>query len=488
MAWYAVEALEDAIEGTREFLFPFDVSTWLRLAIVVFFLGGFGTSSPLQGGTQFSTGSNRPVPSPPSNVSIPVDILTLFVVLFVIAVSIAVVFLLVGSVMEFVLIESLRTQEVHVRRYVGDYFGRGLRLFGFRLVLFLVVFVPVVGIVLSAVPVFSTGSPTIAFGTLLLFIPVIFVLGLFVTLVDGLTTNFVVPVMVAREHSEQTGWPDSWLRERGVVAGWRAFWPTLRREWKQYGVYLVLKVFLAIAVGFLVTIAAGVLSVLLLIPFAILGLLVVVAFGGFAVVGTTLANPAALALFGLLALAYVVCLLFALAVVRVPIRTYLGYFSLFVLGDTEATFDLIPALREQIREADSALEFRIELPTDGVVPHGSGIPREMDERRVFHRQPRAFAVAGNGDGALGLWKSVRPNAVGSLADADHLEMFGREFGDDETVRRQVRVVFSEGVSVLACEVRGTHRVVVGVESRAGYRRRALAAFGGDDGEGTGFDR
>ncbi|MFH5798582.1 hypothetical protein [Haladaptatus sp. CMAA 1911] len=353
MAWYAVDALGDAIEGTREFLFPFDVKTWLRLAVVVFFLGGFGTASPFQGGTQFSTGSDQPVPSPPSNVSIPVDILTLVAVLIVIAVSIAILFLLVGSVMEFVFIESLRTREVHVRRYAGEYFGQGLRLFAFRLVLFLVVFLPVLGFVLFALSAFSSGPPTIAFGTLLVFLPVFAVLVFFVALVDGLTTNFVVPVMVAREHSESTGWQDSRLQERGVVAGWRAFWPTLRREWKQFGIYLVLKFFLAIAVGFLVSIAAGILAVLLLIPFAVIGLLVVVAFGGLSAVGTTLANPLALALFGLLVLAYVVCLLVTLAVVRVPIRTYLGYFSLFVLGDTEDKFDLIPALREKIRDGDS---------------------------------------------------------------------------------------------------------------------------------------
>ncbi len=171
MTWYAVEALGDAIEGTREFLFPPDVGTWLRLAVVVFFLGGFGTSSPLQGGTQFSTGSDQPVPSPPSNVSVPVDIVTLVAVLIAIAVSIAILFLLVGSVMEFVFIESLRTREVHVRRYAGEYFGQGLRLFVFRFVLFLVVFLPVIGLVLSAVSVFSSGPPTVAFGTLLVVPP-----------------------------------------------------------------------------------------------------------------------------------------------------------------------------------------------------------------------------------------------------------------------------------------------------------------------------
>ncbi|EFW92472.1 hypothetical protein ZOD2009_09193 [Haladaptatus paucihalophilus DX253] len=341
MSWYAVEALDDAIEGTREFLFPFDAGTWLRLAIVVFFLGGASSSSPFQGGMQFSSGSNDPVPTPPSppgggDVSIPTDTILLVVAaVIIVAVLLGLLFTLIGSMMEFAFVESLRSREVHVRRYMSRYFGQGLRLFVFRLVLFLVVVLPIGVLILVTVPVFSAGSPSIAAGTVLVFIPVFILLALFVALVDGLTTNFVVPVMI--------------LQERGVIAGWQAFWPTLRREWKQYGVYLVLKFFLAIAVGFLVSIAGGIIAVFLLIPFAIFAVLLVVAFGGFAAISATLSNPVALVLFGALVLGYVACLLFALALVRVPIQTYLGYFSLLVLGDTNSEFDLIPELREEIR-------------------------------------------------------------------------------------------------------------------------------------------
>lgn len=336
MSWYAVSAIEDAIEVTREFLFPFDLSKWLRLAVIVFFLGGLGVSSPVQSGMQFSPGSNEPVQGPPGGFDISPDtVLTVFVVLFVIAVFLGLLFTLIGSVMEFALVESLRSREVHVRDYMGNHFGQGFRLFVFRVVLFLIVLAPIAVIVLLTVPALLGGSGNIALGTFFLFLPVFFVLGLIVALVDGFTRSFVVPVMI--------------VRERGVLAGWSAFWPTLRREWKQYGVYLVLKFFIGIAVGFLVSIAAAIVFVILLVPFGIVGALLAVAFGGFASLGTTLATPVGIAVFGLLVLAYVLCAVFFLALVRVPIRTYIGYFSLLVLGDTNEEFDLIPTFREKIR-------------------------------------------------------------------------------------------------------------------------------------------
>ena len=59
------------------------------------------------------------------------------VVLFavVIAAFVAITVAFVGAIMEFVFVESLREREVHVHEYANAYWRRGLRLFGFRLVL-----------------------------------------------------------------------------------------------------------------------------------------------------------------------------------------------------------------------------------------------------------------------------------------------------------------------------------------------------------------
>lgn len=329
MPWYAVEALDDAIETTKAFLLPVEIRTWLKLAIIVLFLGGTSASPPTGGGNfQFGGG-------PPPEIPISIDtITTLIIAVVTVAILLWLIFTFIGSLMEFAFVESLRSHEVHVRRYLHRYFGQGVRLFGFRVVIFTLVLLPIVGFLFIFIPALLDGSADVAFGSLFFFLPVVVILALVAGLIDGLTTNFVVPVMI--------------LRGGGVVAGWRRFWPALRNQWKQYGVYVLLRFALSIAAGIVVSIVGGILSIIFLIPFAIVGIGLYVLFG--APVPTAVASDISILVsFGLLALAYGLLLLFVFAVVRVPIQTYLRYFALLVLGDTDGELDLIPELREEVR-------------------------------------------------------------------------------------------------------------------------------------------
>lgn len=331
MPWYAVEALDDAIETTKALLLPVEVRTWLKLAIIVFFLGGASASPPTGGNFQF-TGE---LGGSPLDIPVSMDtVITIVLSIVAVAILLWLLFTFVGSVMQFAFVESIRTREIYVRRYASEYFGQGLRLFGFRVVLFTLLFIPIIGFAFLYIPSTLGGSPDVALGTLLLFLPVMILLGLFVALVDGLTTNFVVPVMI--------------LRNSGVLAGWRTFWPTLRGQWKQYVVYILLRFVLTIAGGLVVSIVGGLVALVLLIPFVVLGGLLLVAFGGPAAV---LSSPGVLALtlFGLLAVVYGLLLLFVFAVVSVPVQSYLGYYALLVLGDTNREFDLIPEFRADVR-------------------------------------------------------------------------------------------------------------------------------------------
>jgi len=76
MALHAVENVEEAFGVTREFLTPINIRRWLKLALVVFFVGS-GVSFPT---AQFNTST------PPGDVSngelpfsLPVDVMTLIV-------------------------------------------------------------------------------------------------------------------------------------------------------------------------------------------------------------------------------------------------------------------------------------------------------------------------------------------------------------------------------------------------------------------------
>jgi hypothetical protein len=345
MSLHAVENLDDALDATRALLWPVDRSRWLKLALVAFFVGTPGAG--LNGG-QFNVptgGGEAPpggVPGPDAMPS-PVEFQNVLLVVgavVAVALVLGLLFLLVGSIMEFVLVESLRRESVTVRQYWGERWRQGLRLFGFRVVVSLVVLGSAVVLgALFVLPAVLGGGPAVRSGALgvlaaLLLLPVVAVLAVLVGLVEGFTTVFVVPVMV--------------LEDCGVLAGWRRLWPTITAHPWQYAAYVLLSVVLSIAGGILVALVGGVAVLVLLIPFGILAALGVAVFSVFEPLGVGI-----LALVGVL-FVVVVAVVFALA--QVPVVAYLRYYALLVLGDVEAALDLIPERRAAIRAASAPEE------------------------------------------------------------------------------------------------------------------------------------
>lgn len=348
MPWYAVVALDDGLDATRTLLTPFDARQWLRLALVVFFVGSAGTGGPsVTAGS--STGRPSAVPPGPSRPpgpfgpeavaeieeALPVsfaEALPFVVAALAVALVFGLLYALIGSVMEFVFVESLRRQRVRVRDYALQHLGRALGLFAFRFALGLVVALPAVAVALAALS-FAGGQPRVSVGLLVVSAPLLVLLGAAVALVDAFTTNFVVPVMIRKNV--------------GVVTGWRRFWPTLSDEREQFGVYALVWVVLVAAVGVLASAIGGVVGAVLAAPLAVVAVLIVPLLGGPAAV---LSNPVALAIAVAVLLGYLVVLMAATAVLFVPVQTYLGYHALLVLGDAEPDFDLMPDLRREIRE------------------------------------------------------------------------------------------------------------------------------------------
>lgn len=331
MALHAIDDVGDAFDATRAFLFPFDRSKWLKLALIVFFVGGVGAN--FGSGTNYTTdGSEFGGP-----VDLPVAPETLFAIVvaaFVAAAVLALLFLLVGSVMEFVFLEALRgDDEVHVRAPFREHFGKGLRLFGFRFVLGLPVFALVALLGVTVALAVMSGSPDSAIlAPLFLLLPVILLVGFVTALVNGLTTAFVTPVML--------------LEGRGVLSAWRRFWPTLTGQWKEYLAYLVAAFVLSFVVALAFGIAAAIAVVVLLVPFGLVG---GAALAAALTLGSGTAATVAWAAFAVVVALFVVTAIVVTAVLQVPVQTYLRYYALFVLGDTEEAFDLVPEMRATVR-------------------------------------------------------------------------------------------------------------------------------------------
>lgn len=352
MSWYAVGSLDDAVGATRSFLLPFDLGRWLRLAVVVFFLGGAGgggggvsnAANVGGGGTVpgggfgpgFGPGGFGPGGGPdgfgpgfdPGNplAALPVEALlsNLSLVFAVVGVLVllGLLFSLVGAVMEFVFVDALRTDRVRVRGPFRRRFGKGLRLFGFRVALGALVLAPIVAA--GALALLGAGESAPGVGLLALLALASGVVAVPVVPVLALTTAFVVPVML--------------VDDVGVLAGWRRFWPTLRAEWVQFLVFFVVRVLLGIGAGIAVTFVLGLFVVLALAFVLLLSGIVVLAFGSPSAALASLAGVVAFAVVGLFALLLLVAVVLP---VRIVVSTYFRTYELLVLGAAADAYDLL---------------------------------------------------------------------------------------------------------------------------------------------------
>ncbi len=202
----AVDNLSDAIDATRNLLLPIRAWLWLKLAIVVFFLGGTG------GG--FSTGDPT-IATDDEMISMVQDTVTeeILIGFAIVAAVVLVIWLLfeaLGAIAEFVFIEGLRSKEVSIISYALDNIGRAVRLFVFRVGLGLLVWAIV--LVPAGLLLYSAGWDVEAafdVGTILLLLGVGALSYLVFAIVMRFTSEFVAPIM---------------LESRGVLSGWKRFW------------------------------------------------------------------------------------------------------------------------------------------------------------------------------------------------------------------------------------------------------------------------
>lgn len=325
MAVYAIENLDDAWAATREFLTPLSVRRLFVLAVIVLFVGGVGTNFSGGGGGGGGTTSTDPAAEPGLEPiwGFVAENAPLIGLIGAGALLVVLAFSFVGALMEFVFVQSLRTDEVRFWGYSRSYLGPGLRLFGFRLALSLLWGLPVALFAFSIV-----GAEPPAGGTVLVVLGAVAALAFVLSAIaDVLTTAFVVPIMLS-EGSK-------------LLDAWRAFWPTVTGQWVQYLVYLVAAFVIDLALGIVFVLALGLVAVVLLIPLGI-------------VVAATalLADPFLLPVAVVCGLAFLVGLVVAGLLLQVPLRTYLRYYALLILGDTDERLDPIPELRTRIRRTD----------------------------------------------------------------------------------------------------------------------------------------
>ena len=138
---------------------------------------------------------------------------------------------------------------------------------------------------------------------LLISLPVLFIMGIFA----GLTHDFILLKMMEEDKT--------------LIGAWKSFWPTLKTEWKQVTVYLIVKFFIGLVVGVAAAIIVLIATVVLAIPVIIFAVI-------FAMISEVLVLiPVLLGL-----LAWFIVILY----ISVPLRVYIYYFIILVYHDLTA--------------------------------------------------------------------------------------------------------------------------------------------------------
>ncbi|OYR41897.1 hypothetical protein [Halorubrum sp. Hd13] len=346
MSWHAVAALDDAVDATRRFLFPFSLVRWAKLALLVLLMGGSGASANVPvsfvsdtdvappRGMDSGVGGVGPNPATIERSVGSIDPGTLAVVavgigLLIVAVSV------VSLSLRLVFYDAIRTNEVRIWRPFLARLRQSIGLFLFTATLSIA----------AAAPVALAAFVTVAGDAPIGWEPVDAVAGTLGSLSVGtavvlgvLGAAFVAVAVLALRFTYEFVVPTMIVEETGVLGGWSRFWTTLRAEWTELVVYLLVHFVVSLGLSVVAGIAAVFAFALVATVAGLVLLLVAVALGGLgALVGTT-AGAAAIAL---AVLAGSALLLVLLLPVQVLTQSYRIAYEVSTLGGMDPDLALL---------------------------------------------------------------------------------------------------------------------------------------------------
>jgi hypothetical protein len=322
----APDAINPAFRHAKEQLFrPFRFGQWARLALVGLLAGELSSG----GSCNFNyPGNTRHTESQqtflaqnwPSQWANHAALFTGTVLaLIAFGLVLLVLFTYIGSVMRFILFDSIIARECHIRAGWTRRKAPGLRLFWWQIIFMLVssaALLIVIGIPVAcawASGWFSHAREHVLALVLsgLTLLLVLFVLFVFLGVVHVMTKDFVVPQMA--------------LENISAVEGWRRLWSLLKSEKAGYAGYIGMKIVLSIGAGIVVAIVALIVLGILLIPVGGAGVVAVLAAKAAGWTWTVYTITLAVVL-GCIAFAIFFCLL---SLISVPVIVFFPAYSIY---------------------------------------------------------------------------------------------------------------------------------------------------------------
>jgi hypothetical protein len=241
------------------------------------------------------------------------------IALVVIVFALIMLFGYIGSVMRFILFDSVVSRECHIRKG----WARRKRL-GFRLFIWQLLFgLAALGVLLvvGGIPVACAWALGwfrhagdhvlgLVLGGIVLFL-ILFAFVVFVSVVTVMTKDFVVPQMA--------------LENIAVMEAWRRLWLWIKHEKAGYAGYIGMKIVLAIAAGIILLIVT--LIVIFLLALIMVAIAAVVYFGGKGAGWTW--NPYTITLAVILGGIALATLVFVSALINVPAMVFFPAYSIY---------------------------------------------------------------------------------------------------------------------------------------------------------------
>ncbi|TYT63638.1 DUF7544 domain-containing protein [Natrialba swarupiae] len=311
---YAGDNLSDAFDVTKRYLSSLSATGWLKIALVVLLISGIELGSQL-----FDVDPTMAIYSAEGPMGIPIEYL-----LGAIGLAAFVLFRYLSALFEFVFLESLRSEAIHVRRYARANLRHGLWLVLFRAALWTALLLAIATPVLLALVFGDVGDiGDLAFPLILsiLFVGVFGYVVLWV--VYTLTTAFVVPVMA--------------LEDRGPIGAWRTVAATIRSNVGGTAAFLAVAWVIGFCLWVVFAIGGFFVSMIGLLVFGLPSMMLLDGDQGLAI------------LVGVAGIVAYLVYLYIRSFVEAPVRSYVRYYALLILGDTDGSLDLIPDQRRAVR-------------------------------------------------------------------------------------------------------------------------------------------
>ena len=264
----AVDTITLAFQHTKKQLIqPFRFGQWTRLALIGLLAGemsggGGSFNFPSSFNLPQHPGSPRHFLDSPFGSIDPAVYAGLIAVIVAAALVFGIILMYIGSVMRFILFDSVLAKECHIRQGWSRRQSQGWSYFLFQLVYALATIAGLV--VLVGIPAgfgYAMGwfrdpdrhiLALVLGGIVLFFVLVVFFIA--AALVHVLIKDFVVPQMA--------------LEGIGVMEGWRRLWPMLQSEKGGYAGYIGMKIVLTIGAGIVIGIVSVILALLFVLPVA----------------------------------------------------------------------------------------------------------------------------------------------------------------------------------------------------------------------------